>query len=271
MSVKNTIYLIGDAILDNYHTLSNTEQDLRKELIDIGFNVHNCATDHVKVSDVINGIIPNDAYIKSRSYTYPIESDGKMYPLKSVISLLGINKSFTPIYNSIGIQPFGANIQTNNMIVISMGGNDIHNNIRNIIFGSEYFINTVTTPEFVTNYKKVIETTKSICDRVVLISIYLPYLGNGSSYGLYSPFATAVINKWHDFIYGIAREHNIPILDLGRTLNIGERSHYGSDDSRVSNITNKCIAKCLSHIYSHYDGHHIYYAPNLDYPNIIVE
>lgn len=266
-----TVYLLGDAILDNYYTLSNKKYDLTKELTDLNFNVRNYAIDEIKVSDIINGITPNEIYTKSRSYPYNINSDGKFYPLRSIASNIGVNKSFIPVYGTIGIKSMKDIEKPDSMVVISMGGNDIHSKIRNIILGSEYFINSVITEEFMSNYKKVIETVKHSCDKVVLISIYLPYLGVGSSYGIYTPLAINVMTKWHDFINKIGRQYNIPILDLNRTLNVGDRSHYGIDDTRVSNSSNKCIAECLSYIYSHYDGHRIYYAKDCDMSQITVE
>lgn len=271
VQTQPTIYFIGDAILDNYYNLSNKEQDLKKELSDRGFVVHNYAADHIKVSDIHNGIIVNDIQVKSRSYPYPVHSNGKMYPLKSVAALTGVNKAFSPIYESIGVQSIGATEQCDNMIVISMGGNDMYANVKNIILGPEYFVNTILTPEFITNYKKVIETAKNMCDRIVLISMYLPYLGVGSSYGLYFPITKPVMEKWNKFVHDIGREYNIPILDLMRTLDIGDRTHYGTDEARLSNLSNKCLAECLVYIYSHYHGHHTYFAPKLDYTNIVTE
>lgn len=265
------ICLLGDAILDNYYTLYNKEYDLKRELTDLNFNVHNYAVDDIKVADIINGIIPRELYTKSRSYPYPIDQDGKMYPLKSIASTIGVNKSFTSVYGNMGIKSIGEDIKPDSMVVISMGGNDIYSKFRNIFLGPEYFVNAIITEEFVSNYKKVIETVKRLCDKIVLISVYLPYLGNGSSYGIYTPLAKPIMDRWHLFIYSIAREYNIPLLDLNRTLNVGDRSHYGVDDTRVSNVSNKCIAECISYIYSHYDGHHIYYTPGLNVKNIIVE
>lgn len=269
---KPTICLLGDAILDNYYTLSNKEYDLKRELTDLDFNVYNYAVDHVKVADIINGIVPNENFTKSRPYSYPVDQDGKFYPLKLVMSIIGGNKSFTSVYGEIkGFSSSSENTKPDSMVVISMGGNDIYSKFRNIFLGPEYFVNAIITEEFTANYKKVIETVKITCDKIVLISVYLPYLGNGSSHGIYTPLAKPIMDRWHRFIYGIARDYNIPLLDLSRTLNVGDRSHYGLDDTRVSNVSNKCIAECISYIYSHYDGHHIYYAKNCDSSNITVE
>lgn len=268
---RPVVHLLGDAILDNYYNLADQKRDLKCELSELGFSVNNCAVDDVKVTDIINGLTPRTLYTNSRSYPYPIKEDGKMYPLKSVLSAIGVNRSFSSVYCGIRAQISTGTITQDNMVVISMGGNDIHDKMRSVLLGAEYFINSVTTKSFVANFKKIIETACSVCDKVILVSIYLPYLGTGSKYAIYSPFANPVINKWNKFIRGIAQEYNIPVLDLSRTINVGTRQHYGKDETRLSNIANKCIAKCLAHIYSHYDGYHIYYAENCDPATIKVE
>jgi lysophospholipase L1-like esterase len=271
MSKHSVIYLVGDAILDNFYWLSDRTRDLTKELTDLNFDVRNYAVDDVKVNDLINGVVPKEIYVKARSYQYPIRNDGKMYPIQSLLDNIGVVKSFTSVYDKFNIIPIGESSRADNMVVISMGGNDIHSNFRNIIWGPEYFVNTVITSDFINNYKKVIEAARSSCDKIVLISIYLPYLGVGSSYGLYSPLAKPIMDKWHKFINGIAKEYNIAVLDLSRTLNIGDRSHYGVDDTRASNISTKCIANCLAYIHRNYNGYHVYYAPNIDSSNIKVD
>lgn len=271
MSKHPVIYLIGDAILDNFYWLSNRERDLKKELTDLNFTVNNYAIDDMKVADLLNGIVPKEQYIKTRSYSYPVNKDGKMYPLQALASDVGISKAFTPVYGGFGIGSINKDLRSDNMVVISMGGNDVYSNFRNILWGPEYFISAVITQEFTSNYKKVIETAYKSCNKIVLISIYLPYLGVGSSYGLYSPLAKPIMDKWHKFINQVAEGYNIPVLDLSRTLDIGNRCHYGIDDTRASNIATKCIADCLAYIYHHYDGYHIYYAKNIDPLNIVIE
>jgi len=263
---KAVIHLLGDAILDNYAQLRIPENDLRKELSELGFTVNNCAVDEVKVSDILNGIIPKDVYIRGRTYVYPQDKDGKMFPLNSVLSTIGVNKSFVSVYGGIHA-PRGAD----NMVVISMGGNDIRPHVNKIILGAQYFIGSVVTEKFILDFDKVIEMVKTGCTKIVLVSIYLPYLGVGSSYGLYSPVAKPIINKWNKFIYDMGKKYNIPVLDLSRTLNVGNREHYGKDDTRVSNISNKCMADAINYIYKNYDNYHIYYCPDCQISNISIE
>lgn len=117
----------------------------------------------------------------------------------------------------------------------------------------------------------IITSVCASCDKIILVSTYLPYLAKGSSYEKYSKFANPVMDRWLTFLYQTAKKHNIPVLDLSRTLNAENRSHYGSDETRVSNISNKCMAHCIAHIHNNYIGHRIYFAPDCDVTKITSE
>ena len=253
------IYLIGDGILDNFKYLNNKEQDLRKEISMLGYEVYNFAKEEMKVIDVINGYLLNDKQIKSRNYPYQVDkSDNILYPLK-----LLSNDKFSSIYNNIP-----SNKCNDNMAVISIGGNDVNNRFTNILLGVDYFINAILTTEFKENYESIIKSVQRNCKKIILISMYLPYLGVGSSYGKYINYSTSIMGKWNDFIYDLAKSYNIPVFDLNKTINNTDRSHYGTDDTRLSNSSSKCIAKCIKYIYNHYDGHHVYYSTNCNYSKI---
>jgi len=242
------IYLLGDAIVDNYYWLSDKKQDLRKELIDIGYEVKNYAIDCAKVNNIINGINPSDIYTKSRSYPYSVNQNGLLLPIELLSKDIGTSNTFISVYDN-----------KNNLVVLSMGGNDIFSNISKIYLGPDGFINSILSNSFISDYEKVIYNILNKCTKIILVSVYLPYLGVGSSYGLYSPISKPVIEKWNKFVYSIGKKFNIPILDLSKTLNVGNREHYGTDDTRVSNLTNKCMAKCIDYITKNYSPG-IYYS-----------
>lgn len=262
-----TIYLLGDAILDNYYWLNNKDQDLTKEISNMGYKVYNYAADGVKVTDLINGFVPKKVYTSTRSYPYPV-INGKMYPLQILANTTGTNKSFTSTY---GIMPINSGAQSDAFTVISFGGDDVESRIGNwnMILGTDYFVRTLLTTEFTDNYKKVIDSVLSSCNKIILLSMYVPYMGPNSSYGMYSAHCVPLIKKWHDFLYDIGRKYNLPVLDLDRTLDSQNRSHYGTIDTHPSNASSKCIAKCIDYICRNYDGHHVYYCNNLNINQIV--
>lgn len=253
------IYLIGDGILDNFKYLDDKDLDLNKELMNLGLDVHNFAKEEMKVIDVLNGLKLTSIQIKSRNYNYQVDNtDNKLYPLKLLENTS--NKKILSFNNIYG----NTNLNTN-MAVISIGGNDVGERFFNIVLGVDYFINAIITEEFTNNYGKIIESININCKKMLLISMYLPYLGEGSSYVKYNNYAIPIMKKWNNFIYLLAQKYNIPVLDLNKTLNNKDRTHYSaSDDTRLSNISSKCLSRCIKYIYNNYEGHSIYYSPNCD-------
>jgi hypothetical protein len=258
-----TIYLIGDAILDNYYQLSDKQKDLRKELMMHGYTVHNYAVEDTKLYNVIHGIIPNDRYRKTRSYPYLLDETGKMAPLKLLLDHFG-NTTFSSVYSDIGVKKQ----KPSSMVVLSIGGNDINANVMNILLGIDKFINSILTHDFISNYDKVITSIKKICDKIVICGIYLPYMGHGSSYAKYSDKSNATIKRINNFIFEMGKKHNIAVLDLSRTYDCQNRHHYGGIETHPSNVSNKCMADCISYIVNHYNGFNIFYAPNCDITKI---
>lgn len=289
---KPTIYLVGDAILDNFSWLSDKTKDLTAELINHDYKVINYAADNTSVHNVVHGVIPERRYRDLRTYPYPIGKDGKMYPMKQTIhdllasearsveskeshrSLVGVYGDILPIERTEKSKEKSK--KRNDMIVLSMGGNDIRHqqnsfSSMSVLFGIENFVNKIITKEFTREYESIVDQLLQHCSKIVLVSIYLPYLGEGSSYRRYSRYAEYMTSHWLQFMKDVAKKYDIPILDLNRTLDINNRAHYGTLESHPSNISNKCMADCLSYIHCHYQGYGIYYAPKCDISKIVIE
>ncbi|CAH6419385.1 Hypothetical protein HVR_LOCUS590 [uncultured virus] len=261
---NGTIILLGDSLLDDFNYLEDKSNDLRKELMRIGFKVNNYAVVGSKLADIINGIEPNEDCRNSRCYPYPVSDDGKVYPLK-LLAQPSI-KPFVPVYNE-GFLSFSKPINKSKeieMIVISAGGNNLRADVMKILLGLEGFFNGIINEEFISNYDKLIEEAKKRTDRILITSMYLPFLGPGSKYGMFGWIATPVVNRWKQFIEPFAKKHNVPVLDLSQTFDSANREHYGSTDMQPSNLSNKCIAKCIEYIYSNYNGYGVYFAPDCD-------
>lgn len=247
------VILLGDGILDSHTHLDNKKQDLKQELISLGCKVDNLAIDEIRVRDLHNGFKPSQVLIKSRSYPYNLDKEGMFYPMKS------INTGFSSIFSN-----------NDEMIVLSIGGNDVQANITGLVFGVNNFIKSLLNTEFVSDYEKIIEILQRNYKKIVLVSIFLPYLGPNSTYGKYSNMSKIVMDAWHEFLNKIANKYSLPVLDLSKTLNPQERSHYGTLDTRISNKSCKCIAQCIKYIYENYNPG-TYYAPNCDFKHIKCE
>src|SRR3972149_8251596 len=166
-----TIFLLGDAVLDSHYWLTNKELDLRGELTRLGFSVKNYATEDARLQSMSRGIVPADKYRKSRSYPYDIDSEGKIHPLRLLVQNSKMGGSFTPVYGRINSSESG------DMAVLSIGGNNIKDNVVKILLGVDRYIKSILTSEFVAEYESVIQQIKNNCDHMVLISIYFPRYG----------------------------------------------------------------------------------------------
>lgn len=262
MSSQSVIYLIGDGILDNFNNLENKEQDLTYELTNLGHKVFNYAVDETKVLNVIKGINVNPINTVKRPYLHL--TNNKLYQLELLGKHTNVNKSFKSVYGDINIY------RENNIVVLSVGGNNLRVNLFSLLGGTKNFVSSILSKEFISNYEKIIETVLQSCSKIILISLYLPFLGKNSSYGKYSQFSRPIMEEWNNFLFKIGRKYNIPVLDLNRTVNPDNRSHYSTVDTFLSNLSNKCLADSIHYIQSHYDGHKIYYAPDCNISNITI-
>ena len=242
------LYLIGDSILDNYADLKQPTQDLTFHLKTQGYNVQNYAYDNTTVSNLLAGV---KVEANTRTYPYNVDPDGKLRQLDLIDRN---NGGFTPIY---GLDK--------SMIVLSIGGNNFKvGAIGNskMLFGTDCFFNSIVDSEFRANHERIIQRCKAQSSKVVLISMYLPFLGPNASYGVFSKFSKPIIDRWLEYIRALGLKYNLPVLDLSRTLDCYNRAHYGITDIKPSDISTACIAKCIAFIYENYNGYNVYYAPD---------
>lgn len=240
------ITLMGDSVLDNFYWLEDKSKDLKYELEQLNYKVNNLAVDESQLKNLFS-IKPNQQYISTRHYPYPVNSNGVVNP----IVLLRNGKTKT--------------------VVLSVGGNDLRVNIFKLALGPENFINSVLTEEFYTLFDKTINEIKQHCQKLILVLFYPPYLGKGSAYIQYVHFQNQITNKLLSFYRTLAMKHNIPLLDLSRTFNSQDRSHYGSTEIEPSNKSNIAIAYCIDYIVSNFNGYATYYAPNLTISDMKVD
>lgn len=259
MTGQGTIYLIGDGVIDPFFWLDDKELDLRQNLMNRGYAVHNFGTDLTKLNELINGARPQLNQVRSRSYPYSLDKSGKMFQL-------GLLKEHVS-YNNFLKNDIDNN---NNLVVLSIGGNDLKQKIIYLVFGQEYYFNSVVSTEFTNNFEKIIKEILAVNKKLILISIYLPYLGPRSSYGMYSSIAKPIMHRWHQYIVNIAQKYDIPILDLSNTLDPYNRSHYGTYDIYPSNISINCIAECIAYINQNYIGFKVYSAPQCTFANLTI-
>ena len=257
--MEKVLYLLGDAILDNFYWLSHPEHDLTYELTQLGYQVYNCAADGIRVGNIFSGQVVAPHYRNKRKYPYPVDQEGRLRPFHQLAKATHGHSAFQSTYQDSFSTML--NKSKEEIAVLSLGGLDLDSNSVNIAFGKDYFMNTLLTKEFVTGYEKAITTCLAACRKVILVSVYLPYLGTGAKYSSLAGWAKPIIDGWNEFVRSQGQKHNIPVVELSRTFNPYQREHYGSEETKASNLSSKALARCLDHIARHYHGYRVYYAP----------
>jgi len=234
---SDTITLIGDSVLDNFYWLENN--DLTEQLKEIGYNVNNFAVDESRLTDIINGVVPRSFYKSKRHYPYPTDENGKVVPLNLLTK------------------------DTKQTVVISVGGNDMRENLLKFLFqGPVSGFKSIFNDKYIEDFEQLLINIRNYCSKIILVCVYAPYIGNGSNYVMFSSLKDTVYTQLINMYKSIGSKLNIPVLDLSRTFDCYNRSHYGSTEIEPSNFSSKCIADSIDYIHKHYQGYNVYYSPN---------
>lgn len=259
--MNKNIVLFGDSLLDNYHSLDDQEKDLKHALETMGYSVDNYSAENCGITNVFTGVIVTENHILNRKYPYQLTS-GKLYPVDLLIDNYQ-SKSVFPSFHRFDFTGDTDKKQCD-LIVLSIGGTDFKTSSYKLLLGCDYFISSVLTEDFTKNYAKLITLLKRFCNKIIIVSPYIPFLGQGSTYGPFSGLSQNIITKWRQFIYDIAKNFDVAVLDLSKTTDPLNRSHYGTNDTYPSTILSDCMAHCISHIEHNYTGYKIFYCPNCD-------
>lgn len=246
LTQRGIINLYGDGILDNFNSLDDKSKDLKHELELLKYKVNNYAVDGLGLYSFRDGIYPKCA--ATRPYKYNLSENGKCYPLNQ--------KPLCNVYSS-------------SMSVISFGGEDIRAKFMRAFFGVESLMDAILTKDYVDTAENVVAQIKQNHDKVLLVMIYCPYMGPGSLYSFVKNSAEIGVKRWFTFMDNIAKKYNVAMLDLSRTFDRFNADHYDSSGTCPSNLSNKCLAECISHIYKNYSGYKVYSAPGCDISKII--
>lgn len=259
-----SIVLVGDSVLDNFYWLTDQEKDLRFRLRELGYQCENYAVDESTLDNVINGIIPNKHYVETRKYSYPTKEFCQTKEEELITREILIKDKSVESYKAVYPLELIGHTDT---IVLSVGGNDLRLNILSCLGGSEYFIKSVLTDTYKKKYRETVAKLKKKCNKLILVSVYCPCVLE-APYNILSFMADDIMKSWLNFLELIACEFDVPILDLARTFDRNNRSHYGATVIEPSDFSNLCIAKCIQSIEKNYDGYEVFYAPNCKWENI---
>ncbi len=235
------IYLIGDSVLDNFIWLAHPkEKNLHSQLRSVATDpktIWNFAVDESTTADVLIGKIPGPNYVHGRKQfgleQYPTDpSDGKTYPLELV------SAAVAKLDQKGGA---GGKKAERGIAVVSAGGNDARVNLQYFMSGGAEAVRDAMDRATPRTHKGFTENTKIIVTEllkrtpyVVLVVCYLPhksFFGGMMNTAGADKFRSQLLkfaNHIRDtVILPLARTHKLPVIDLSRTFNSDDGTHYG--------------------------------------------
>lgn len=247
---KENVILLGDSVLDNFYWLDNKKEDLCFQLNDIftrdfkgKFNCINLALDETESPDIYNGKKPSPVYVKDRELigmdNYKVDNDGFYYPLKLVAKT---NAKYC---------------------VLSVGGNDARVLILKHL-GNVKKVYQEMTESFITNYTKAVDSVMKLIPNVILVLVYRP----GPGFLLNLEQCNQLFNLLIPGLLAVARQKKLPVIDLSRTFNPENKSHYGTTPIEPSNKSSMFIANLIIKVLGDFkfgeDTSKIYYGSEKD-------
>lgn len=249
---------MGDSVLDDFYWLDDKNNDVRQQLQNKmpNFQVKNFAVDESTINNVLHGIVPAKHYSQNRNYPYPTVDD-VVYPLK----LLEMEQD------------------KNNMhVVLSIGGNDGRLHLNKLLWGSNELVNAILEGnKFQQRLEKLVSEIMKYTKKVILIFVYKPHVSifeqfrSHIGFGLqYLPIEKVIdlqgrLDKVYESLknvyIAVAKKYGIPLIDLSKTFNQNDRTHYGSTPIEPSNKSGDIIAHLIENVIKN-DDNCLYFSPN---------
>jgi hypothetical protein len=246
---QKELYLIGDGILDNF-LWSEKKQDLKFLLSEKKINVFNYAVDGATLENFFSGYKPNSKSLEERNYPYNLNSK----KVQNCSELLLLDSNIESFYDLNRKDIF---------YVLSLGGEDIKSKYLNFIFGVEKFIKSIFTKTFFDSYSKVLEKLINKNQKIILVSIYIPYSEKGSLYEKYSHIGDKLLKKWMKFLCLLGKKYNLPVIDLGNSIDRKDQSYYVKNvPDRLSLKSYHILSDLIEYITNHYHGFNVYLSKN---------
>jgi len=231
------VALMGDSVLDDFYWLSDPNWDVRVQLVselkknNPNHRVSNWAVDESTIHCVLYGSRPRDVYVSSRAWrgleNYPTASDGNVYPLH----LLGTHTP-TPTH-----------------VVLSIGGNDAR-----VAFSESFDLENIYRIMIDNGIEKslraLIQNIIKKVPKLILVYVYHPQITMFPMLYWLPPekVVTELLIKFSPIYISVAKDFNLPVIDLSRTFNPYDSNDYGTTPIEPSNKSGMYIAKLVEYI-----------------------
>ena len=94
---------------------------------------------------------------------------------------------------------------------------------------------------FIQNYNKAVESVQKLVKNVILVLVYRP----GPGFLLDLEQSNQLFQLLIPGLLAVAREKKLPVIDLSRTFNPKDKSHYGTTPIEPSNKSSMFIANLI--------------------------
>lgn len=156
------------------------------------------------------------------------------------------------------IKEIDSQIEATDLLVLSVGGNDLKAHTKYSVLGAQMYVDKAISTD---SYTKMLQQFKSKYQKMIIVIPFMPFLGKGSLYGkIMSNMIFNIYKAYRLKISTIAKREKVAVLDLSKTMDPYDDTHYTSDPTTASDQAYKCIASSINYIYKHYQSG-LYYSP----------
>jgi len=204
----------------------------------------NYAADGFTSGDVLNGAYPSISFAARHAA-------GDPFPVKRFEAGL-----FKPLSAMRQLKEEGKDIK---IALLSVGGNDV----REILGRMEHLPKRVGM--FRKNYPAIVDEIRKITPNLILMLQYQPSFKDDSHYGVYRalgklvnnpslsvPCLNALMEEVYGDVFKLAKEYQLPIVDLPNSFDINDKSLYRSQ-IEPSSKGGDIIVDLVSHVVKNHD------------------
>lgn len=267
------VAFIGDEVLDNFNAIDYPREDVRNTLLKnlmsshkgsvFRGKVYNFAVDGCTLNGLCYGIQPSNELLLSR-YTKFLGLNP--YPLGGghLVNQIELIERFQPDY-----------------IACSIGMNEGKEHQSKLMWGSKEFLKCVMKDGFMQKFKYLIQKLSSIQSNIIFVlppkphkSIFEHYrksVGWGMQYFPVEDWFNfdqkleEVYLEFRKIYFTYCKSQRFALIDLYKTINPNDITHYGSTPSSLSNFSGNKLAEIIKHIIDNHDfkgESKTYYAAN---------
>mmetsp|Transcript_59750 Transcript_59750/g.98643 ORF Transcript_59750/g.98643 Transcript_59750/m.98643 type:complete len:679 (+) Transcript_59750:31-2067(+) len=246
------IILMGDSVLDDFYWLQDKTKDVRQQILDTYHNRVKCtnlAVDESTSDDVLYGTNPLFVYVDARKEfglaPYPTDKNnaGKVEPLKILKRMIDSKEVVVDVDTNTHIKP---------TVVLSIGGNDG----RVLLFDFTFNLQNIAEGmnKLQQNFDTIVQTLLyELNVNVIAVVVYEPYSDFAAGFNISRDQLLQIFELGANNIFALAEMYALPVIDLSRTFDPFDRTHYGSTSIEPSNLSGQFIVDLIHFVHEDFE------------------